>query len=1082
MGEKLPRAIPEVSVRLDKFAKTKDYENFVNREFLPESLSGAEKVTLDVDDYTDHNTGKAVDGKENLGKPTWRPRMFVSSTNGEPDIVSIGDYVVLKPSVTDQGTLIAGVTDKSATDLPDVEAILRLVKDPPKIKLPNLWPGDDDTIINVFPQSAIDAILNAQSNYLFEATDIAAQFQLRSNGGSGGQDFHVQRYLLNVPSVPTPQKIRIGFDSVHKLAKNQPFAFSVRSKKQKIDSDFSTFANNDEEFNTRSWSVFYPKATRQQSAIEVEWGGGLNGRFKLVIRNGAKSVVLFRRHGQQWKQYSDVNSVPVSAKSDWTDVMVYPVGRQIIVLFGGEINAAAIKNNALIYNLDSEVDIESGNISVNMYGAMMDFKYKNVIHAKEGYLISPPFNCGLEEVGNAWTNLDYIGKTNVGRDTSVEETNFPLTDAEKEAEQKKNENVDLDKLESTSFGEFDVRTAESLPKENTDAGNSLEYQLLTENLESGLISQMTGDEKEAAEFYPDSKNKDGQIIRYLKYAIKMVSNSGTQETLRIMSPAVETMQVMALAKHGTINLNPAPQIIAADVVHVSIQESLESLSATVTLNNRKPFGAGTKGIYTYDYDQSNPDRDKESNFVGVKPITIRGGIQDGANFVSRKMLEYIDPVEDFENIEQPVRFRGYIVGREYSRPGSGSSTVTLHCEDCSRRAKDKITMNLPIFDGWCNLAVMYYLARDAGYPIEDIIIQQDPHDPSKFTTLYDLLVEAKNTNPEKFEGPCFGGHTEGVPEGSKILKGLGAEVSSNVLHAMMPLNIYKQQPNYMFPAGQNSWDCMAAIREFTGFYLYPNAFGKIVYQPPEVAFKTMRSQTGKSSSDDISGGRGSVAPPGPKGEAPKVLTYYEVPRIKGQHNPLGYNQFQGSFDTAIQTDDIRNALALFGLIQVSSSNDPKKLDAWSPHIVVKRPTDLAADIAKPWFVPWLRWTIVKNPHWSDPRRNDQLAQELYNRLRRVHLHTKFSLWGSPAHYAYMVFIVDESLMNETGANKLQFVTTQISHEFDARSLTYRTSVSGEHLDFNIFDFAPHVSGRPLAAYTPGWKPGKKPISGKVERQ
>jgi hypothetical protein len=309
------------------------------------------------------------------------------------------------------------------------------------------------------------------------------------------------------------------------------------------------------------------------------------------------------------------------------------------------------------------------------------------------------------------------------------------------------------------------------------------------------------------------------------------------------------------------------------------------------------------------------------------------------------------------------------------------------------------------------------------------------------------------------------------------MEGLGASsLVSNVLHAMLPLNIYKQQPNYMFPAGQNSWDCMASIREFTGFYLYPNTFGKIVYQPPEVAFRMVPKKPGKlnkkgppKADKTTSSAHNDVAKP-----ATKVLTYYEVPRIAGKHNALGYNEFQSALGVSIQTDDIRNSLALFGLIQVSSSGDPKKLDSWSPHVVVKRPTDLNLDVDKPWFVPWLRWTIVKNPHWSDPRRNEQLAQELYNRLRRVHLHTKFDLWGSPAHYAYMVFKVDESLMDETGADQLEFVTTQVSHEFDARSLTYKTSVSGENLNFDVFDFAPHVSGRPLAAYTPGWRPGKNP--------
>jgi hypothetical protein len=216
---------------------------------------------------------------------------------------------------------------------------------------------------------------------------------------------------------------------------------------------------------------------------------------------------------------------------------------------------------------------------------------------------------------------------------------------------------------------------------------------------------------------------------------------------------------------------------------------------------------------------------------------------------------------------------------------------------------------------------------------------------------------------------------------------------------------------------------------------------------------------------------------GDPSEAP-VITYYESSQKDGDVDGSQFNNFQIHLDNQFGTDHVRNAVALFGLIPHADDSVQ-----WSPHVIVKRPEDLTDEIHQPWFVPWLRWAIIKNPHWADPVRNEALAEELFNRLRRNFVTVAFGLWGQPGHYCWQRFKVDESQMKELGIDQLEFVTTSVTHTLDAAKKSFMTEVKGEHLDFKQFDFAPHVTGNPVRTYGGGQKrigpttPGqyKKPI-------
>lgn len=1034
--EVMPRRIAEVSIRMDKTIKTRLHNNFVIRDMLPTVMRTPSQLTGFVGEYVDSFNKKDSPTAQNQGR-VYSPKMFVTG-DMEPDFVSLGDYVVIRPEAGDQGTYLTNSSAQAATADISVDQAMRL--------------GPD--------------AVNATPNFDWSATSEAAQKQLRNGRFTFGVHAAISRALLTEPAgPPTPEKARVSIKSSFALKRNQPFCISFKIDDHQFDPTISNFVNNESNWEGANpaipYAQFYPKNVRKQSALEIEWGssnGEDSDEFKVIFRQGGKNVTLWKKSEGLWRLVADTSIITSGNSDPWVSYIIYPVGRQLVIVPSDHVDSSTEKT-AAVFNFDREVNIPASKMSVHMYGAKMLFAWRPVLHRRISGLVTPPMEPGIPEVENAYVTLEFIGKRKFERDKINTPQKFP-------------KDASLGDEES-SFGELDLQivdqqalTAQGL-KTKEEAFDLYEVgcQLLAEDVDFGLLaagvkSQLPADFVQAMERYSDNETEERK--NYLKYAIVCSAKAGKQPYDLVLSPVFERIQMLAIAPLKEIELSPNPQITASDIFSVNVKQESQAVTGSFTLNNRfakfnyvdQFFGktADTSrraGRYTYEYNGES----EESNFVGVKPVTIRFGIMGGSHFVSSQLASYSEPSEDPEQgFDQPIQFRGLITSRSYSRPNSGSSTVTCNLEDVSRRAKDHITMNLPIFDGWSNLAAIYYLARDAGYDDEDMVVFQDSKDPENYVTLFDILEEVGD-DPHNFTGPSFSGHVNGFPRRSQILDNLGITMSMSVFHSCLPLNLYKQQPNYMFSAGQNTWDCMAAIREFTGFYLYANAFGKLVYAAPEIQFKLQAKAPDDPKKTYVRGN-----PP----EDPNIITYYEVPKKANVLDGSEFNNFQFHLDNSVQTEGIRNAIALFGLIPNANSEVQ-----WSPHVVIKRPEDLSDEISRPWFVPWLRWAIIKNPHWADPVRNERLAEELFNRLRRTMVTVMFGLWGQPGHYAWQRFKVDESQMRELGIDGLEFVTTSVEHKLDAQKKSYNTEVTGEYLDFEQFDFAPHVTGAPLRTYTPG---------------
>ena len=1050
-SEVMPRRIAEVSIRLDKTIKTKTHNNFVIRDMLPTTLRSESMITSVVSEYTQGATRRGAASAQNQDE-IYFPKTFVYGKS-ETSLVSLGDYMIVRPEAVDQGTYITNSNVSAATAESSLDAMIRLK-----------------------PSERASAL----QNFIWSATTPASAKQLRTSNMTGGVNAVIERTLLSEPAgPPTPEKIRVTMKSSFAIKRNQPFAVKMKTDDHQFDASVAEFVNNDSNWDGNNpripYAEFYPRNTRRKSAVEVEWGSS-NGEdtdeFKVIFRAGGKNITLWKKTDGIWRLVGDKSNVPSANNDPMSVYMIYPAGRQLVIVPGSNLDSSS-QANSVVFSFDREVNIPPTNITVHMYGAKMSFGWLPVLHRQLAGMVTPPMEPGIPRVENAYATLEFIGKKKIERDVISKPRKFPKDIKEDE----ENEDEDAENDGKSSYGELDEQIVsqsalvkQSKAKEEAFDLYEVAYQLLAEGVNFGLLSaalkeKLPKDLVEAMEFYPNSKVEERK--NYIKYAIVVSGKAGKRQSDLVMSPVFERMQLMAIAPLTEIQISSNPQINASDIISVNVRQESQQVTGSFVLNNRfakfdyvdQFFGQTTdtsvaRGRYTYGYNKKDGDIPLEgpSNFVGVKPVTIRFGIMGGSHFVSQQLADYGDDSEDQESgFNQPIQFRGFITSRSYSRSSSGSSIVTCSLEDVSRRAKDHITMNLPIFDGWSNLAAMYYIARDAGYDDDEIVIYQDSKDPEKFISLYDILVEVGD-DPHNYSGPSFSGHVNGFPLKSAKLDGDGFTMSMSVLHSCLPLNLYKQQPNYMFSAGQNTWDCMASIREFTGFYLYPNAFGKLVYTPPEIQFKLAAKPADNPKATSSS--RGSPEP--------EELTYYESPQNGGGLDGSRFNNFQMHLDSQVQTENIRNAIALFGLIPHADNQIQ-----WSPHVIVKRPNDLSKETDYPWFVPWLRWAIVKNPHWADPVRNERLAEELFNRLRRTMITVSFGLWGQPGHYAWQRFKVDESQMRELGIGGLEFVTTAVEHKLDATKKTYNTEVQGEHLDFSQFDFAPHVTGTPLRTYMPG---------------
>lgn len=463
-----------------------------------------------------------------------------------------------------------------------------------------------------------------------------------------------------------------------------------------------------------------------------------------------------------------------------------------------------------------------------------------------------------------------------------------------------------------------------------------------------------------------------------------LKHSGETENERVHSPAILQTQYQALPPLTEVGLNPNPQIENEDVMAIQITDTVEGSQCSITLNNRKPADEArgslpSFGNYTF--------RRGVNNFTGVKPIRVSVGY-------------------DKEDLGLIRRFTGFIVDRQYGRSSPTSSIVTLTCEDRSKQLKENYAVNLPIYDGWCHLAVIYDLAKEAGFADDEILLFEDPLTGDK-----KRIVDILEGDPATRSEGCFDGHIDGFP-GQKIDGQPGS-----FIHQTLPLVPLHESPNYMFQMGTPLWDCMMAVRQHSYWYLFCNSNGNLIYSPPRSQVKS----------------RGKV--------------FREVDRVQA------FDEFQRNLNAQHDTREQRNAVFLWGLIPAEDGNGNP---TWTPDIHVRRQADWPNNVGVPSYYPWLRWAMMRNPKWNDHERNRAIASEVFSRVTRERIISTFGAWGQPDVFPYEIIILNEGQAGETGVDAKQFIISSITHSLNANGFTYDCDIVGELFDPTKFTFDPYT--------------------------
>ncbi len=778
------------------------------------------------------------------------------------------------------------------------------------------------------------------------------------------------------------------------LRKNQPFSFSFDNRQyyKKIpetsfDSAKGSFFDLQEtldDFSIQSMKNVFTEGNLKDNITVIRWGStdekNKEHSYALCYYFKSNKFVLFEenaitRDGKTKYLYIkiDTGKTLKSIKpNDVFNIMIYPIGTKLaVILYENSDGIFKVEeSNSIIFNVGHSLNIAEAPITLYFYGGSgITFDFKPVYHQAVGQFASniKDFNYIPNTTQSSCT---YIGKKGTGK--------------------LQNEVVTFSDETNDKYGYLSPCKI-IFKKSNVETWFSDYFK--EQDLEKKWIYYFR--------MYSNknyiTRNDDNEFIEYLN------------KLERYYSPAIYTAGILTIPNTLDINLIKDGNSKLKFVKNVSINQTVEGYSGSLTLYNKSMNSNQKGGQYTGDY-----------RIKGVKPIKIEAKLKTtdrGLAGVSGFDSEIADQTVGKLN----RLFTGYITTPQFNRSSNtADSTVTLTLSDASIKAKETFAFNLPIFDGYCNLAAIYYLGKYAGYSDDELLLYQNPYDENIKIRIVDQLQKGGNL----FAGGCFNGHVDGFPRLSlsrptisdgivanlvsnldssvsglnSYLSGLFDEISYNnitnnfqnylsgllngfgisststetfiansespsingtSLHACLPLAGFFDAPNYMFQMGTPIWDCMKEIAEFTGFYLYANNWGNIVYSPPELALSPYSD-----------------------------FLFVEMPGDATYSNITNFNEIVALLSVSNPTDEIKNAVMIQGL-QENNKN------GWSldPIISIRKQKGWPYNVEDPTYVPWLRWMIQRNPHWNDPARLDWNTTQLFARASRERSFVTLQGWG-----------------------------------------------------------------------------------------
>jgi len=325
--------------------------------------------------------------------------------------------------------------------------------------------------------------------------------------------------------------------------------------------------------------------------------------------------------------------------------------------------------------------------------------------------------------------------------------------------------------------------------------------------------------------------------------------------------------------------------------------------------------------------------------------------------------------------------------------------------------------------------VVYYIARAAGYADDEIVVFEDG---SQSVTLASVLEGAEN-DVAGFKGPCFEGHIEGFPKAVPNVPVLrGEQLDPAIFHATLPLkDIINLKPLYMFKQNSTLWDCMKQIADYSGFALFANRFGHIVYQPLATAFGVNQTAIFPSS----------------KG----FEEFADIPTSFGNLDVNRFNSYKGNFNVAYNDADTRNMVVIQGT-RLRGKFTRMPVPVSTAILLEGWPEGGQTD---PTWAPWVKLWLERQPEMFDPDLYMQYVDEAWKRAIHPKINVTFNAWGAARFMPYqIVVLLDKS--KKTGANGLTFVITELTHTFTGSSLQYDISVAAEYIDTSLLEFMPRL--------------------------
>jgi hypothetical protein len=309
------------------------------------------------------------------------------------------------------------------------------------------------------------------------------------------------------------------------------------------------------------------------------------------------------------------------------------------------------------------------------------------------------------------------------------------------------------------------------------------------------------------------------------------------------------------------------------------------------------------------------------------------------------------------------KFTGFFQKSTRDRSSPSESKMTLPLVSRRVMVEDAIAVNLPIFDGCCELYAFLEILYRAG-------LEDHPSDP---VGVYNSTTGGSTTvftTPGilAWQNPWNGTYQTLRQYWSSFGFDPGADRECRLglcNHPILPSSAWNSPPKLKFEMGTSLWDCAMEIRKHSFPWIYFNNWGNCVI------FHAFRADLRRIM------GNWFQQPLG---------TFREIP-ASTPFDLLGYNEFH-SLGVDLDTSYIRNAVMAIGLdedqlipLMAMYKNDLRNGDAFN-------------------YIPWFKWHLARSPFWNTSAHVNNVALNLFLRARRPRPETSLTGWGQPAMFPY----------------------------------------------------------------------------------